>query len=264
MMISAALTKGKVKIGYWNESFRDWRDSRDLRALNRFVRPHNYASLRFASPTRSLKTEMLRGPDREEETRRWIESIPQDGSATLWDIGANVGSFTIFAASLGIPVVAIEPMPHNILLLTKNIVLNNLQDRVVVIPMAVSNRPATATLSMSSLQFGSAGHGFGTDQMFRGRVKEVSPAAFQTVGMSIDTVVEVFCLPSPSHLKVDVDGIDDEVIYGSSSVLMETQSICCEMKLDNPRCELLIHFLESHGFQLQHRTRRNGFFYRTR
>lgn len=263
-MISSAFTRGKVKIGSWIQLFRNWQDSRDLRALNRIVKPRDYSSLRFFSPTRSLKTKMLRGPDREEETRQWIESIPQDGNATLWDVGANVGSFTIFAASRGIPVVAIEPMPHNILLLTKNVVLNNLQDRVVVIPMAVSNRPTTATLGMSSLQFGSAGHGFGTDQMFRGGVKQVSYAAFQTVGMSIDTAVEVFGLPSPSHLKVDVDGIDDQVIYGSSSVLKETQSICCEMKLDNPRCEQLIQFLESHGLQLQHRTRRNGFFYRTR
>lgn len=256
------VSKVKVKFRYLKERYHGWRDFRDLRALNRVVHPRDYSWLSFASPTRSLKTKMLRGPDREEETRKWIESIPQNGSATLWDVGANVGSFTIFAASRGLQVVAFEPMPHNILLLTRNVIVNELQNRVVVVPMAVTRRTMIASLGLSSFDFGSAGHGFGTDRMSRGGIKQVAVARFQTVGLSIDAMVSAFELSPPTHLKVDVDGIDDEIIYGSSTVLAGIQSICCEIKLEHNRLQNLISFLKDSGFEMKYRTRRNGFFYR--
>jgi len=236
-------------------------ERRKLRALNKVVSPTNYPSLQFVSPTRSIRSVMLEGPDREPETREWIESIPRDQKSTLWDVGANVGSFSVYAAVLGIRVVAIEPMPHNLMLLTRNIMLNNVQSLVVVVPFAVSRRSEIARFRMSSLDFGAARHGFGGDDS--SAVRTEFQASFQSVGMSIDAAVSTFGLFPPTHLKVDVDGIDDEVIYGSSRILSDVRSVCCEMKFEDRRTERLIQFLDDVGLKLAHRTRRNGFFDRS-
>ncbi len=252
--------KIKVKVGSWQQRVRDWRDLRDVRPLDRVTVPSDFQELRFVSPTRSMRTEMLRGPNREPETREWVERIPQDQSATLWDVGANVGSFTIYAAKRGVRVVAVEPMPHNLLMLVKNVILNQVSENVVIVPLAMSHTTGSALMHPSSFDFGSARHSFGRER--EDASKTDGNRSFGLAGISLGDAPSVLGLPAPTHLKVDVDGLDDEIIYGASRVLDGIREICCEVRFDEVRISKLREHLESEGFTMMHQTTRNHFFSR--
>ncbi len=235
-------------------------DAFDLRPFERTTTPDDFPDLIFSSPTRALRVEMRHGPDREPETRSWIDTIPQ--GSVLWDVGANVGSFSIYAAKRGLRVVAVEPMPHNLLLLTRNIALNAVDDMCEVLPIALSRLDGPAMMSFSSLEFGSAGHGFGTVDFFRGGRRQEAISQFRLAGLSLATAVMAMKLPAPSHLKIDVDGIDDQIVYGAEQFLAGVNGVCCETKLPLGRVEALFDFLSANGLELSHRSHRNAFFVR--
>ena len=65
---------------------------------------------------------------KEPETIAWIEQMPP--GSVLWDIGANVGTYAIYAAQRGMHVVAFEPSAANYYVLNRNIHLNKLSTQV--------------------------------------------------------------------------------------------------------------------------------------
>lgn len=140
---------------------------------------------------------MLQGPDREPETREWIDGISASSESWFWDIGANVGSFSIYAATRGIPVIAVEPIPRNLLLLSQNININEVQNLCTLLPIALSGRDEIEMMRQSSLDFGCAGNGFGTTEMFRGGIRQTAALSFRIPGVTIDSAIVKFGLPYP-------------------------------------------------------------------
>jgi FkbM family methyltransferase len=70
------------------------------------------------------------------------------GGRQLLDVGANIGTSTISALrdqGFG-SAICFEPEPRNVLTLRLNLLLNGLEDRVQVLPVAVSNASGTAQL----------------------------------------------------------------------------------------------------------------------
>jgi len=208
-----------------------------------------------------MRTEMLKGPDREPETRTWIDDVPRNGTSVLWDVGANVGSFSVYAAKRGINVVAVEPVPSNLYLLVKNISLNKVQDACIVLPVPLTDVIGLETFALSSFQFGAARHRFRKDRSFRGTELN-DDITFRLTGCTLDWAVKQMNLPVPTHIKVDVDGIDDKVLYGAQECLESVVGICCEMRFSDDRVKGLIEFLKARGLRFTHRTVRNGFFVR--
>lgn len=205
---------------------------------------------------------MLEGPDREPETREWIDGIAASTESWLWDIGANIGSFSIYAATRGISVVAVEPIPENLLLLSRNVNINGVQNLCTLLPIALSGRDQVEIMTQSSLEFGCAGNGFGTNEMFRGGTRQTAALSFRIPGLTIDSAIEKFGLPSPRFIKIDVDGIDDEILYGAKYSLSRVNGVCCETKFDEARVQRLVEFLAGAGLRLTHRSQRNSFFAR--
>ena len=80
--------------------------------------------LKFFSPTaRSTHDTNSLMDDGEPETIRWLDGLPE--GEVLWDIGANVGAFTVYGAvKRKLRVVAFEPGAASFATLTKNIELN--------------------------------------------------------------------------------------------------------------------------------------------
>jgi FkbM family methyltransferase len=72
------------------------------------------------------------------------------------DVGANIGTQTIYAMRTGqfCGAIAIEPEPHNLELLRRNLAFNGLADQVHVIAAAASSQNAQATLVRDRQNFG--------------------------------------------------------------------------------------------------------------
>lgn len=136
---------------------------------------------------------------------------------TVYDVGANVGYFTLIAAQLVGPqgrVVAFEPLPQNAAALRRNVELNGL-DHVVVAEAAVSARNGTAVLSVGD-----------SDQeatLLGGRTAGTVTVATTT----LDAALERW--GAPAVLKVDIEGAEHEALPAATAVLARRPALLCEV-----------------------------------
>lgn len=71
-------------------------------------------------------------------------------SITLIDVGANIGYFSLLAASLGHHVVSIEPVEQNLNQFAKAIHLNKFHDKILVLRNVISNERGHVRLELPS------------------------------------------------------------------------------------------------------------------
>ena len=53
--------------------------------------------------------------------------------------------------------------------------------------------------------------------------------AYDTIGMSLDKLIEIFKLPYPNKIKIDVDGIEHIILLGAEKTLKKCNSILIEV-----------------------------------
>lgn len=182
--------------------------------------------LRFATPNRLTRWRTETFNSKEPETLEWIQGFgPTD---VLWDVGANVGLYTCYAAARGHRVVAAEPSPFNLELIARNLILNGIVDHVTVVPIALTDRSGTGPLQFSDTRNGGA---LSTFREGYGSSGDTFDAQFDfpTVGISLAEAVDKFGLPKPDHLKLDVDGIEHLILAGAGEYLRAVKSVLVEL-----------------------------------
>jgi FkbM family methyltransferase len=116
------------------------------------------------------------------------------------DVGANIGSYAVWAGELGADVIALEPAADTFSLLAENVQLNNHRIRAFQ---------------------AAAGACCGTTRMTRGRdtLNRLDPAGETTVSMV--TVDSIIGDRTVAGLKVDVEGFEIDVLCGCVRALSE-------------------------------------------
>ena len=210
---------------------------------------HNNQNLTFSIPNGLNKFRVETFTTKEPETLNWIESFKTN--STLWDIGANVGLYSIYAASLkNCEVYSFEPSVFNLELLSRNINLNNLSDKINIIPIALNDKIGFNYFKLSSIQLGGALSTFAKDYDQDGKpINDIF--SYQTFGCSIDDAILKLNIPKPDYIKIDVDGIEHLILKGGSSTLRLVDSILVEIN-DNFKEQLNLSkkYLEDAGFAL--------------
>ena len=211
---------------------------------------HNGCQLLFTTPNPLTRWRAETFSQKEPETLGWIDNIG-DGSV-LWDIGANVGLYSIYAAKYrGLRVYGFEPSVFNLELLGRNCAINNVVDRVTIIPLALSDQTGVNTMRHSSTGWGGAlssfGVSFGADgNEFNSKIE------YATFGVSADEFIAKHDLPNPDYIKIDVDGIEHLVLAGAKKTILSAKSILIEINLDFSEQALTAsNLLKEAGFKLQ-------------
>jgi FkbM family methyltransferase len=170
---------------------------------------------------------------KEPETIEWIDSF--DDGDTFWDIGANIGIYSVYAAiNRKVRVLAFEPSAGNYFLLNRNIEINGLTDVLRAFCLAFSDTASLDVLNMQSTGLGGALSSFGSTVDESGR--EFVPIFRQgMIGYSVDGFVAQFKPAFPSHLKIDVDGIEDRIILGAAATLSDARLKSISIELDASR-----------------------------
>jgi FkbM family methyltransferase len=133
--------------------------------------------------------------DQEPRVKEFLMEHFKEGKVFV-DVGANVGGYSIRAASWGMKVYAFEPNPHNLSLLRRNIEINKLS--VEVEPFAVGSKEGPAKLSPV------------------GGVSRI----VQDNGIDVEMrTLDSFDLPGADLLKIDVEGYELQVIKGAGKTL---------------------------------------------
>lgn len=151
--------------------------------------------------------------------RHWIGTFAPDD--VLWDIGANVGMFALYAArTAGVRVLAFEPGAANHWVLNRNVEINGLHDRVSAYALAFSDESALQTFHMSNSDPGAVFHVFGAPEGDFGY--EVTYATSQAaIGFTIDDFVRGFAPPLPTHIKLDVDNYEARILSGGRDTISD-------------------------------------------
>jgi FkbM family methyltransferase len=172
--------------------------------------------MRIAAPSRRALHEPWHFYENEPETVRWIDELP--GDETLWDIGANIGMYTIYAArARGMRVLAFEPSASSYAVLTRNIELNGLGDRIAAYCLAFTDENRLDYLHMAHTDAGHSLHAFGVSRSVAG---DFAPVFLQaTPGFAVDSFCALFDPPPPIHIKLDVDGIESAILTGAAETL---------------------------------------------
>lgn len=188
---------------------------------------------------------------KEPETIEWLETF--NASDVLWDVGANIGVYSLYAGFKGNRVLAFEPSPSNFYLLNKNIEVNHLADRVSSYCIALNDSTKLDLLYMGNTDLGGSLNTFGESLDWRG--EPFTPQFKQSVlGYTIDEFIEQYKPPFPNHIKIDVDGNEDKVIDGALKTIgnSELKSILIELNTERKEyCDSIIGILINAGFTLQ-------------
>jgi len=187
---------------------------------------------------------------KEPETLEWIDSIPVE--SVFWDIGANVGLYSCYAAKKRrCEVFSFEPSIFNLESLARNIFINGLIDKITIVPLPFSNELQLSSLNMSSTDWGGAlstfGQSYGHDGCELEKVFE-----FKTIGLSMDDAVQRLDIPAPHYIKMDVDGIEHLILKGGSHVLLDVKELLIEVNEDYEEQDLnVIKYLTEAGLVLK-------------
>jgi len=192
---------------------------------------HADTTLIFDTPNRITKYRAITFSDKEPHTLQWIDQFC-DGEI-FWDIGANIGLYSIYASKTKrISTYAIEPSVFNLDLLAKNIINNNLEDSVSIIPIAINGSSGASFLNMSSIEKGGALSSF--DHAIDQYGNDLMPNfKYGTLGVSGNDLLKFFQIPQPDHIKIDVDGIEHIILMGLGDVLNLTKSVLIEIDENN-------------------------------
>lgn len=200
----------------------------------------------------------LHSCEKEPEMITWIHDFLKDGDA-FYDIGANVGAYSLIASKYfngKVKVYAFEPGFLTFAELCRNIITNKCQDSITPLQIALSDKTAIDVFNYNNLTPGGALHAFGEPLDYRG---EVFMPVFrqQVLSYRIDDLIRQFGLQIPSHIKIDVDGIEHKILEGAGEILKKAalRSVIVELEEDSQKADKIIKLMSQSGFRVHSKHR---------
>lgn len=197
---------------------------------------------------------------KEPETIAWLDEMGPD--SVLYDVGANVGVYSLYAAFIrSVSVYAFEPEASNMALLNRNIRLNQLDSRISALPFALSDRLGIANLALGMSMAGGSQHvlDHGVSELRGDSGRQAA------ISCSMDWLVEMLDIPKPTDIKIDVDGTEMLVVDGAGMVLGDPglRSVLIEIDTRIEGYEAIIRRFNDAGFrhdkdQVAHSMRTEG------
>lgn len=150
------------------------------------------------------------------------------------DVGANIGYYTLLAASMGVPVYAFEPDNNNLIELYRNIVLNCDSKvyfpKVTVFPFALSDRIGTEFFNHSNAECGA-------HSLLKIPSREIDSISMVPT-ITLDYVYDHFKLGAEfgetgkrlhiggtGLIKVDVEGAEVRVLRGAENTIRANKPV---------------------------------------
>lgn len=156
----------------------------------------------------------------EPETLDWINNFKKK-NLIFWDIGANIGLYSIYNAlkNKNSCTYSIEPSTSNLRVLSRNISINNLQNKIKILPIALTNSK-NKFLIMNENDFveGGALNSYGKSFNHEGK-KFKSKMKYNIYGTSVEYLLKNKILKTPNFIKIDVDGFEHLILEGFGKYL---------------------------------------------
>jgi FkbM family methyltransferase len=163
----------------------------------------------------------------EPETVEWLETYVKPGEI-LWDIGANIGLYSLYASLGDAKVFAFEPSALNYAILNEHIYLNKQDKNIHALCVALGSKTQISQLHIGEF---TVGHASNALEKAVTQFKDFNPVFSQGIpAFSMDDFCATFHVPAPDHIKLDVDGIEDQIIVGGVKTLASVKSVIIEVE----------------------------------
>lgn len=190
----------------------------------------------------------LRSVAKEPEMLPWLRAALKPGD-TFYDIGANVGAYTLLAAAVHeghVEVISFEPAATNYAQLCRNLALNPWATCITPLPIALGQTRRLLPFGYSDLTAGAALHA--TGQAADG----VEQCYVQSVmSMSLDELIAEYGLRKPNVVKIDVDGEELPLLRGARQTLCDSsvRSVLIELEDGTSDGAIVKELLASWGYR---------------
>jgi FkbM family methyltransferase len=180
---------------------------------------------------------------KEPDTLVWIKKM--DPYKVFWDIGANVGIYSIYAAKVhkNFKVYSFEPSVLNLNILVKNINKNKLNKKITIITSPLSDKLTLGNFNLGSSEEASANSSF--------NAKRSRNLSYMTNSLNSKLLKKFYKIQQPDYVKIDVDGNEFEILKDLLSVFNSIESILIEVNKNEREIKGLMrrkgYFLESKG-----------------
>jgi FkbM family methyltransferase len=159
---------------------------------------------------------------KEKKTITWLNRMKSND--ILWDIGANVGIYSLYAAIIKrVKVISFEPMSNSYNVLLKNININNLSEKIYTYPIALGDKNRIGFSIYNSNHAASARH------LIINSLKKLKRKFESIIILKPNFFKEI---PQPSHIKIDTDGNEIKILKELKTILKsrKTKEICIEIE----------------------------------
>ena len=183
------------------------------------------------------------GVNGEPTTNAWINSF--DSNDTFLDIGANIGLYSMMAATRGLSrVYAVEPNPYTFSVLARNVAENQFGSCIVPLNFAMARTSSIVSFNLSGLDAGTAQN----EIVFK--PEDVNNMSIIVPSFSLDEFVHIQGISEINHIKIDVDGLELEILRGADKTLshgsLKTVLVEDNTQQKNQECNLNM-FFEQYG-----------------
>tara|TARA_B100000795_G_scaffold236636_1_gene196861 strand:+ start:1505 stop:2371 length:867 start_codon:yes stop_codon:yes gene_type:complete len=243
------LTKRSILI--WFPDFLQAKSYRSIKILNKKVN--------FFVPNQVTNWRVDTYFTKEPETLQWIDSFEKKENLIFWDIGANIGLYSIYNSikNPNSTTVAFEPSSSNLRVLTRNISINNLDRSIKVVPIPLTNKQ-NIFQQMKEERFIEGGGLNSFGEKFDLEEKNFEPKMkYNLLGTTMNYFIENSILDIPDYIKIDVDGIEHLILEGGDKFLNneKVKSLSIEMNENfKTQYEKVLNLMENYKFKILHKS----------
>jgi len=171
--------------------------------------------------------------------KEYVRQSKISNNYTMIDIGANIGAFSIFAATAAknVRVYSFEPVPETFSRLAKNIEINNLAAFIKSFELGIGGRNEKRKIFIDS------------DSSMANSLYQKNEAADKFIEIKVISLQDIFtenAIERCDFLKVDAEGAEQEIFFSTPpEYLHKIKNIVIEY---DEKFEDLKNFLEKNGF----------------
>jgi len=203
-----------------------------------------YNGITFLTPNSQCAWRINTLDTKEPDTIAWLAKMQPN--EVFWDIGANMGQYSLIAAKKGLLVHAFEPESQNFALLCRNIGINDCGSRVTAWPLALSDKPGFDYFYSQSLQAGGSCSSYAEPINFHLQEKEY---AIRQGCSAITGNKFADKFGFPTHIKIDVDGLEHKVLAGMGGVIPDVASVLVEINTALPSHMQIYELMADYGLK---------------
>ncbi len=191
-------------------------------------------TLTFFSPNFLIDLLIKDFYSKEPETIEWIDNFKKNEKIIFWDIGSNIGLYSIYAAITheNIEVISFEPSTSNLRILSRNIFINKLHEKISIFQIPLGkNKNQFLKFNERKFNEGESHNSLDENIDFEGK-KLDSNNSYTIFSTNIDQIIEDGILKVPSYIKIDVDGIEHLLLKGGLKLLKNPKVLEIQIEIN--------------------------------